>query len=160
MSVTSAEHTAYIGLGANLGPREQTLRAALDMLGRARGVRIVRASAFIETAPVGGPPGQPPYLNAAAELRTTLEPEALLRTLQRVEDAFGRTREVHWGPRTLDLDLLLYEQRVVGSPDLQVPHPRMHERRFVLEPLCQIAPDAVHPVLGKTVREMLAELSG
>jgi 2-amino-4-hydroxy-6-hydroxymethyldihydropteridine diphosphokinase len=154
------EARAYIGLGANLGQREQTLRAALAELGRRPGVRVVRASSFIETAPVGGPPGQPPYLNAAAELRTTLGPEELLSALQQVEDAFGRTREVRWGPRTLDLDLLLYEDLVVDTPALQVPHPRMHERRFVLEPLCEIAPEAVHPVLGRTVREMLDELPG
>jgi 2-amino-4-hydroxy-6-hydroxymethyldihydropteridine diphosphokinase len=150
--------TAYVGLGANLGRREETLRAALAELGRRPGVRVVRASAFRETEPVGGPPGQPCYLNAAAELLTTLEPEELLTVLQQVEDAFGRTRQVRWGPRTLDLDLLLYEDRVIDTPALQVPHARMHERRFVLEPLCEVAPEAVHPVLGKTVRQMLEEL--
>jgi len=160
--VTAAQHkstaTAYIGLGANLGRRRETLRAALDDLDRHEGVRVVRTSALLETEPVGGPPGQPPYLNAAAELRTTLEPHELLRLLQQIENAFGRTREVRWGPRTLDLDLLLYEGRVIDTPALQVPHPRMHERRFVLEPLCQIAPEAVHPVLGKTVRQLLEGL--
>ena len=153
------EATAYIGLGANLGSRGKTLQAALAELGRCKGVRVVRVSSFIDTEPVGGPAGQPRYLNAAAELRTTLAPEELLAVLRQVEDAFGRTREQHWGPRTLDLDLLLYQDRVIATPALQVPHPRMHERRFVLEPLCQIAPDAVHPVLGKTVRRLLEELA-
>ncbi len=158
MSEPPRETTAYVGLGANLGRREQTLRAALEALDGRNGVRVVRASSTIETDPVGGPPGQPPYLNAAAELRTTLAPEPLLRALQAVEDAFGRTREVRWGPRTLDLDLLLYGDRVIETPALTVPHPRMHERRFVLEPLCEIAPEAVHPVLGRTMREMLEGL--
>ncbi len=158
MPAEPPETTAYVGLGANLGRREEALRAALEAFDGRDGVRVVRASSFIETQPVGGPPGQPPYLNAAAELRTTLEPEALLRTLQETEDAFGRTREVRWGPRTLDLDLLLYGDRVIEMPALTVPHPRMHERRFVLGPLCEIAPEAVHPVLGRTVREMLEGL--
>ncbi len=116
-----------------------------------------RVSTFIETEPVGGPP-QGPYINAAAELRTTLSPRALLDVLLDVEDELGRVRTVHWGPRKLDLDLLLYEDQIIDEPRLQVPHRHMHKRQFVLEPLGEIAPDAVHPVLGKSVRELQEEL--
>jgi len=148
--------TAYVGLGANLGRREETLRAALAELGRRPGVRVVRASAFRETEPVGGPPGQPCYLNAAAELLTTLEPEELLTVLQQVEDAFGRTRQVRWGPRTLDLDLLLYGDEVIVDRKLRVPHPELVVRRFVLAPLAELCPERVVPGTGLSVAALLA----
>lgn len=158
MDEPNRNHTCYIGLGANLGDRVRALRGALDELDRHPDIEVSAVSSFIETEPVGGPPGQPPFLNAAAELRTTLSPRRLLAVLQEVEDLFGRERKVRWGPRTLDLDLLLYEDRIIDEPDLRVPHPRMHERRFVLQPLAQIAPEARHPVLGRTMRELLEQL--
>ena len=136
------ERRAYIALGSNLGPRHATIHAGLRDLGRTPGVRVVRLSSIIETDPVG-PPGQGPYLNAAAELGTTLDPHALLDAMLRVERAHGRDRSAgeRWGPRTLDLDLLWYEGVTLDEPGLTLPHPRMHERDFVLRPLSEIAPN-------------------
>jgi 2-amino-4-hydroxy-6-hydroxymethyldihydropteridine diphosphokinase len=151
--------TAYIALGSNVGDRRATLDSALACLRAADGVTVTAVSSFVETEPVGPP--QRPYLNAAAELRTTLDPGVLLDLLHAVESSHGRDRggETRWGPRRLDLDLLLYGERVIDEPGLTVPHPRMHERRFVLGPLAQIAPHAVHPARGRTVQWLLAALS-
>ncbi len=152
--------TAYIGLGSNLGDRRGYLERALQILRGRPGISVSRVSPFVETAPVGGPPGQGPYLNAAAELQTDLEPEALLRTLLEVERFLGRVRGERHGPRTIDLDLLLYGEAVRSGPELTLPHPRMQDRLFVLEPLAAIAPDAVHPVLRRTIRDLLAAQGG
>jgi 2-amino-4-hydroxy-6-hydroxymethyldihydropteridine diphosphokinase len=149
---------AWIALGSNVGPREANLAFALEELGRSRSVELLRRSSWIETAPVGGPPGQDPYLNGVAEIETTLAPRALLALLQSIERGAGRLRIVRDGPRTLDLDLLLYEDQRIDSPDLVVPHPRMEERAFVLEPLAELAPELVLAGCGRTVRERLVEL--
>src|SRR5262249_15637760 len=135
--------TAYIALGSNLGDRRDYLDRALQALQEHPGINVTQVSGYRETAPVGGPPGQSPYLNAAAELRTDLEPNELLRVLLEVERNLGRVREERFGPRTIDLDLLLYGDRVLAGPSLTVPHPRMQERPFVLEPLAEIAPNAL-----------------
>lgn len=149
--------SALLGLGSNLGDREGYLRRSLERLASEDGIEVVRVSRFIETEPVGGPP-QGPFLNAAAELRTTLEPRALLETLQRVEAELGRVRRGRDEPRTIDLDLLLYDDRIVLEPDLVIPHPRMLERTFVLDVLVEIAPGRRHPATGRTVLEHWSEL--
>jgi 2-amino-4-hydroxy-6-hydroxymethyldihydropteridine diphosphokinase len=149
---------AYLGLGANLGDPEAQLREALERLDAADEVEVTRVSTFYRNPPLG-PEDQPWYVNAAARLRTRLGPEELLRLLQQVETEMGRVRGERWGPRRLDLDLLLYNGEVIFTPDLVVPHPEMHRRAFVLAPLAEIAPGAWHPVLNKSVGDLLAALN-
>jgi 2-amino-4-hydroxy-6-hydroxymethyldihydropteridine diphosphokinase len=147
--------TAYIALGSNLGDRRGFLDQALRLLREQPRVTVGRVSSYHETVPVGGPPGQGAYLNAAAELQTDLPPRELLRVLLDIEGRLGRVRQERFGPRTLDLDLLLYGEATSDDAELTLPHPRMHERLFVLRPLAEIAPRARHPRLGLTVRELL-----
>ncbi|NQT83133.1 2-amino-4-hydroxy-6-hydroxymethyldihydropteridine diphosphokinase [bacterium] len=144
---------AYIALGANLGDREQNLKAAIEKIGEISGVRVTKVSAFFETEPVGGPP-QGMYLNAAVEIDCTIPAGQLLRELQGVEKELGRKRLGKCFPRTIDLDILLFGSEVIDEMDLKVPHPRMHDRAFVLDPLNEIAPNAIHPILGLTVAEL------
>jgi 2-amino-4-hydroxy-6-hydroxymethyldihydropteridine diphosphokinase len=139
---------AYIGLGANLGDRESALRRALELLAATPGIELLRASSVRETEPIG-PVEQPRFLNAAAAIETGLSPRALLDCLLEIERGLGRTRDgPRFGPRTLDLDLLLYGNCIVDEPGLAVPHPRLHERRFALEPLTELDPDLVVPGRG------------
>jgi 2-amino-4-hydroxy-6-hydroxymethyldihydropteridine diphosphokinase len=139
---------AYVGLGANLGDRERTLREAVEALGAEKGIEVVSVSTLRDTEPVGVGE-QPRFLNGAAELETTLTARELLDRLLAVEQRFGRVRiSGEHGPRTLDLDLLLYGDEAIDEPGLTVPHPRLHERRFVLEPLSELAPGLVVPGRG------------
>lgn len=135
--------TAYLGLGSNLGDRLESLRQAVRLLQAETGIEVVRSSRVYETEPVGPP--QPAYLNAVIEVRTELEPRGLLEACRRVEDALGRVRGERWGPRTIDVDVLSIDERTVDEPDLIVPHPRMHERGFVLVPLRELDPDPMLP---------------
>ncbi|TNF36580.1 MAG: 2-amino-4-hydroxy-6-hydroxymethyldihydropteridine diphosphokinase [Deltaproteobacteria bacterium] len=148
--------TAWVALGANLGDPRATLERARRWLGAMPGTRLQASSRIHVTAPVGPP--QPPYLNAVVRLVTRASPRELLAALHRMEAAAGRVRTLRWGPRTLDLDLLCYEDRVSDDPVLTLPHPRLHERRFVLAPLCEIDPGLRHPRLARTMAELLAAL--
>lgn len=151
--------TAYIALGSNLGDRQSHLDSAIDALRQTPGISVIRVSQYYETEPVGGPEGQGNYLNAAAELITQLNAGDLLHRLLEIEVVLGRVRVQRYGARTIDLDLLLFGLETIeiheANLDLVVPHPRMLERRFVLEPLAEIAPLAVHPQAGSTIRDLL-----
>src|SRR6478672_8464542 len=146
---------AYLALGSNLGDRQRSLDGAVRRLRAVPGLTVRRVSPYYETAPVGGPAGSEAYLNAVAEADTTLPPDQLLQTLLDIERQFGRVRSEPNAPRTLDLDLILYGDLVRHGPDPVVPHPRLHDRRFVLQPLADLVPDAVHPLIEKSVRELL-----
>jgi len=152
--------TAYLGLGSNLGDRRRNLEAALEALRAHPQIAVSAVSSFLETEPVGGPPGQGKFLNAAAKIETDLSPAALLEGLKRIERAIGRTPGPRWGPREIDLDILLYGEEILETGTLVIPHPRLRERRFVLAPLAEIAPEARDPVTGLSVRALLEKMSG
>jgi len=145
---------AYVGMGANVGEPRSQLIAAWDAMAQLPGTRTIARSSFYRTAPLGYE-NQPDFLNCVAKLETTLEPRALLSQLQGIERDLGRRRAFRNAPRTMDLDLLLYGDQAIDTPDLVVPHPRMHERAFVLEPLAELDPGAVIPGRGSA-----AELRG
>ncbi len=151
--------TAYIGLGSNLGDREGTIRAALQILGGNGSIEVTRVSDLVETAPLGQM-AQPNYLNGVAEIRTRLEAQELLRRFKATEAALGRQPHAKWASRTIDLDLLLYGDRIVQENGLVVPHPDVPLRSFVLEGLCQLNPGLIHPVLREPMSELLQRLNG
>jgi len=150
---------AYIGLGSNLGDRHGHIRDALKMLAGNKHIAVARVSDLIETTPLSGT-NQPKYLNAVAEIKTTLSAEDLHKTLADIETRLGRVRSGKWSPRIIDLDLLLFGRKVIKTPDLTVPHPQMHLRSFVLKGLCQLNGDFVHPVLKESVNELANRLGG
>lgn len=155
--ITRGWHTAYIALGSNLGEKETYLRNAVESLNQADGCRVEEVSEFLVTEPYGYTE-QDDFLNGCLCLRTLLTPEELLALLHKLEQEAERKREIRWGPRTLDLDIIFYDDLVMDSRDLQIPHGDMQNRDFVLRPLAQIAPYVRHPILKKTVGGMLADL--
>lgn len=158
----SGGEIAYVAVGANLGDREATFAAVVEAIDREPDLLLRAASPIFETAPVG-PADQPAYLNAVLELRSWLAPLELLRSLQAIEARLGRDRRrerQRWGPRPIDLDLLFFGDRCIELPDLTVPHPRAHERAFVLAPMVEIAPRFRHPVLGVELVELARGLTG
>ena len=147
----------FIGIGSNEGDRLEHVSRAIQRLSHTPGMQVSRMATIYDTEPVGPP--QPEYLNTVIELDTALSPHQLLETLKLLERQLGRVPSTQrWGPRVIDLDILLYDDRVLNEPALIIPHPRLHERRFVLEPLAQLAPQLLHPVLKQTIAQLLAAL--
>jgi 2-amino-4-hydroxy-6-hydroxymethyldihydropteridine diphosphokinase len=145
----------YIALGSNLGDRAGNISAAVDRLRCIPGIEVLRVSSLLENPAVGGPEDSPAFLNGVAEIRTNLGAQAVLQCILDVERQMGRVRRARWEPRVLDLDLLLYGDQIICSDQLIVPHPLMHERRFVLQPLAELAADVVHPVLNLSIGKLL-----
>lgn len=157
VTITRGWHTAYLALGSNMGDKQAYLDGAVKAISESGDCELLHVSDYICTAPYGGVE-QDDFLNACLSLRTLLTPHELLNRLHEIEQAAGRERLIHWGPRTLDLDILMYDDLVMDTEDLIIPHIEMHLRDFVLKPLAQIAPWKRHPVLGLTVAQMLAQL--
>ena len=150
---------AYIGLGSNLGERADNINNALEKLRQIEGLGVVRSSDFIETQPLGGT-DQPIYLNSVVEIKTSLTPPQLFEKITEIETSLGRQRTEKWAPRTIDLDILLFENETIDTEQLTIPHPQMHLRSFVLNGLCQLNPQLKHPVLQMTVSELATRLNG
>jgi 2-amino-4-hydroxy-6-hydroxymethyldihydropteridine diphosphokinase len=150
--------TAYLGLGSNLGDRLQLLSQARQRLAAVPGVEVAASSRLYESESLGGPANQPLYLNAVIKISTTLDPEALLCCCQEIEQQLGRERRERWGARTLDIDLLLVGSLQLETKSLTLPHPRMHERLFVLQPLADIAAEVIHPAYGRSILQLSTQL--
>ncbi|WP_427159295.1 2-amino-4-hydroxy-6-hydroxymethyldihydropteridine diphosphokinase [Aliinostoc sp. HNIBRCY26] len=149
-------HKSAISLGSNIGDSLTNLAAAIAELVTIAGIELIAQSSWYRTKAVGPP--QPDYINGCIILQLTMTPQQLIETLLATEQKFGRVRQERWGPRSLDLDILLYDDLIINAPNLQIPHPRMHERAFVLVPLAEIAPDWLEPVSGLTVAELVKKV--
>ncbi|MCU0641254.1 MAG: 2-amino-4-hydroxy-6-hydroxymethyldihydropteridine diphosphokinase [Candidatus Margulisbacteria bacterium] len=147
---------AYLALGSNVGDREEAIEQACFLLEKNPNIHVAKRSSNYETEAEGGGE-QAPFINAAVEIRTKLPVHKLLEVCQEIETALGREREIEWGPRTIDIDILLYDNEIISDDKLQIPHPLMHERLFVLKPLREIAPNAIHPVLEKNIESLFEE---
>ncbi|OGC23344.1 2-amino-4-hydroxy-6-hydroxymethyldihydropteridine diphosphokinase [candidate division WOR-1 bacterium RIFOXYB2_FULL_42_35] len=148
---------AYLGLGSNVGDREEYIEQAIFLLEKNPKIEGVKHSSNYETEAEGGQGSQPPFINAVLEIKTKLTPQQLLESCQEIEAALGREREVEWGPRTIDIDILLYDGEIISEKNLQIPHPLMHERLFVLRPLREVAPNLLHPILEKSIDSLYDE---
>jgi 2-amino-4-hydroxy-6-hydroxymethyldihydropteridine diphosphokinase len=146
----------YISIGSNLGNREENCEKAIALLIK-RGIKVIKRSSLCETEP-WGVKEQPEFINVAVEVETHLRPEELLKNLKEIEIDIGRRESKLWGPRIIDIDILFYDDLVIKTPELEIPHPGINNRGFVLEPLSEIAPDKIHPVLKKSIKELLLEL--
>jgi len=149
-------HVVYLGLGSNVGDREEYIEQAVFLLSKTPGIKVTRRSTNYETE-AEGVSDQPAFLNAAIEIKTKLSPYQLLELIQESENALGRERDVEWGPRTIDVDILFYDNEIISDDKLQVPHPLIHERLFALIPLAEISPKLMHPVLEKSIGELVEE---
>jgi len=147
---------AFIALGSNLGDREKNIKEALKRM-KDSGIEILKVSSIIETEPYGYK-DQDKFLNAVCLIETSLDPRFLLNLLLNIENEMGRVRNVRWGPRNIDLDIIFYEDLIINEEDLKIPHPDAHNRFFVMKPMSEIAPDFVHPVLKKKVKDILNDL--
>ena len=157
VEISRGWHKGYLSVGSNLGERQQFLQAAVNLLHECREIRKVKVSNLIETAPYGYT-DQPPFLNGAVELETLFTPQELLHLLNKIEAELGRERLIHWGPRTVDLDIIFHDDEIIAEADLIIPHVDMQNRLFVLEPLNMLCPGKVHPVLHRTVAQLRQEL--
>ena len=147
---------AYIGIGSNLGNREENCQKAIALLIE-KNIEITKHSSLYETEPLGVKE-QPGFINMALEIETNLEPGILLRTIKEIENSMGRLEGMRWGPRIIDLDILLYDDLILKTHDLEIPHPGIKDREFVLKPLSEIAPDKIHPIFKKSIETLLIEL--
>lgn len=157
VKIDRARHTAYIGIGSNMGNKRQNIESALNIINNCQDTCVTKISKYYETKPVGYL-DQDDFLNCVIEINTVETPEELMRFLLKIEKKLKRERKIEWGPRTIDLDILLYDDIVSSQKEVIIPHPRMHERMFVLEPLCDIAPHALHPLLNKRITTLKEEL--
>ncbi|KAF0133604.1 MAG: 2-amino-4-hydroxy-6-hydroxymethyldihydropteridine pyrophosphokinase [Candidatus Saganbacteria bacterium] len=146
----------YLGLGSNVGDREEYIEQAVFLLGKIKEIEVIKRSSNQESE-AEGVKDQPSFINAALQIKTELSPHKLLEEIHTIESALGREREIEWGPRTIDIDILLYGNKVISEDDIQIPHPSMHERLFVLKPLKEIAPNLMHPVLEKNIEDLYEE---